>query len=224
MNKIVILILVFLFIPCTNNSQKGGRYNASPTQDATQPADKCGNSEKVCFFCTLLQGINKKGEEIKPDLTKEPIKTVINFLKWYRENEKTLSKIQMVNIPSIEEKNSFYTVNFEKTEQYLAALKKSGFVSDKYMDQWRDYFKKADIKLKQNPMNDGPPDGFEFDFVLWTQEIDETLEAINNPKLISTQITTDNAIVTLDILMRLEYKLSKQGDKWLIDDIQVLVK
>ena len=221
MNKIVILILVLLFIPCTNNSQGGV---APPTQDATQPADKSGNSGKVCFFYTLLQGINKKGEDIQPGLTKEPAKTVINFLKWYRENEKELSKIQMVNMPPIEETNSFYTVNFDETERYLTELKKSGFVSDKYLERRRDYFKKADIKLRQDPVNDGPPDGFEFDLILLTQDIDDTLEAINNPKLISSQITKDNAIVKLDIMMRLEYKLSKQGDKWLIDHIQVLVK
>jgi hypothetical protein len=33
---------------------------APPTQDATQSAEKSGNSEKVCFFCTFLQGISKK--------------------------------------------------------------------------------------------------------------------------------------------------------------------
>ncbi len=167
-------------------------------------------------------GLSEKGEKNQPGLTKEPVKTVINFLKWYKENEKRLSKIQLVNMPPIEETNSFYTVNFDETERYLTELKESGFVSDKYLEQWRDYFKKADIKLRQDPVNDGPPDGFEFDFILRTQDIDETLEAINNPKLISSQIIKDNAIVKLNIVMRLEYKLTKHGDKWLIDDIQVV--
>ncbi len=42
--------------------QKAGRYRAPASQDATMPADKIRIDEKVCFFCTLLQGINKKFE------------------------------------------------------------------------------------------------------------------------------------------------------------------
>jgi hypothetical protein len=33
---------------------------APPTQDATRPAEKIGSGEKVCFFYTFLQAINKK--------------------------------------------------------------------------------------------------------------------------------------------------------------------
>lgn len=165
---------------------------------------------------------SKTGKEIQPDLTNEPAKTVVDFLKWHRQNHEKISKIQMVNIPPVENTNSFYTVNVDETERYLTLLKKSGFVSDRYLQQWRDYFKKAGIKLEQNPMNDGPPEGFEFDFVLWTQEIDETLEAINDPKLISSKITQNKAVLKIDILMRLEFKLSKQNGKWRIDDIQNL--
>jgi hypothetical protein len=33
---------------------------APATQDATQPAEEIGNSEKVCFFYTFLQGISKR--------------------------------------------------------------------------------------------------------------------------------------------------------------------
>ena len=165
---------------------------------------------------------SQTGREIQPGLTKEPVKTVVDFLKWYRENHEKISKIQMVNMPPVEDTDSFYTVNFDETEGYLTLLKKSGFVSDRYLQQWRDYFKKAGKKLEQDKVNDGPPEGFEFDFVLWTQEIDETLEAINEPKLISEKITQNKAIVKIDIMMRLEFKLSKQNGKWLIDDIQNL--
>jgi hypothetical protein len=37
--------------------QKGA---APQTQDATLPADEIKADGKVCFFCTFLQGINKK--------------------------------------------------------------------------------------------------------------------------------------------------------------------
>ena len=165
---------------------------------------------------------SQTGKEIQPDLTKEPVKTVVDFLKWYRENYEKISKIQMVNIPPLEDLDSVYTVNFEEIEEYLTFLKTSGFVSDKYLQQWRDFLVKAGKKLEQDKVNDGPPEGFDFDFVLWTQEIRETLEAIKNPKLISSKSTQNKAVVRIYILMRLEFKLSKQNDKWLIDDIQNL--
>ena len=68
------------------------------------------------------------GKEIQPDLTKEPVKTVVDFLKWYRENYEKISKIQMVNMPPLEDHDSVYTVNFDKIEEYLTFLKTSGFI------------------------------------------------------------------------------------------------
>ena len=44
----------------SNFFQQAGMYRAPATQDATMPADKIRVDEKVCFFYTLLQGINKK--------------------------------------------------------------------------------------------------------------------------------------------------------------------
>ena len=46
---------IMLFV--SSKSKKG---IAPPTQDATQPVEKSGNGEKVCFFCKPLQAINKK--------------------------------------------------------------------------------------------------------------------------------------------------------------------
>jgi hypothetical protein len=178
----------------------------------------------VVVFLVFVPCTNNSqtGKEIQPGLTKEPVKTVVDFLKWYRENYEKISKIQMVNIPPLEDHDSVYTVNFEEIEEYLTYLKTSGFVSDKYLQQWRDFLVKAGKKLEQDKVNDGPPEGFDFDFVLWTQEINDTLEAIKNPKLISSKITQNKAVVKIDIMMRLEFKLSKQNDKWLINDIQNL--
>ncbi len=55
LSKLIPIILLPLFLLYL--FKKGV---APPTQDATQPADKSRNSGKVCFFCTFLQGINKK--------------------------------------------------------------------------------------------------------------------------------------------------------------------
>jgi hypothetical protein len=40
--------------------KKGDTYGVSAVQDAPQPAEKSRNGGKVCFYCTFLQGINKK--------------------------------------------------------------------------------------------------------------------------------------------------------------------
>ena len=58
-------------------------------------------------------------------------------------------------------------------------MKSSGFVSDGYLDVFRDYFKQADEAFRKDPINEGPPPGFDYDIVLLTQEPDLVIEKGN---------------------------------------------
>lgn len=109
---------------------------------------------------------------------KEPSETVISFLKWYTENMKTVGNINMVNNNGnmIVDSTKLYSVNFDSTEKYLAALKKSGFISDKYISKWREHFKEVDSDFKANPQYDGPPEAFNFDLIMCSQEYDDDLK------------------------------------------------
>jgi hypothetical protein len=155
------------------------------------------------------------------DFQHEPTKTVTNFLKWYKKNFDEISAIPMIDNYSIEyDSTKFYRVNFKGTEAYLSKLKSSGYISERYIKKWRIYFKEHDENFKKNPQNDGPPDGFEFDFVLWTQEIEGTLEAIDQLKVNETNETDNVAFIEIDISMRLGFYLTKYNGKWMIDAIE----
>jgi hypothetical protein len=99
----------------------------------------------------------------KPDVV------VYKFFKWYFDN-----KINVMELTNwTDEKAKFYRVNFSETEKYLKELQSSGFVSKIYIDNWRGYFKKCDESFLKNKQNEGPPDGFEFDFITNSQEYPE---------------------------------------------------
>jgi len=154
----------------------------------------------------------------KDTLSREPYSRVISFLKWYKKNKKEVNQFELVNnCGQTYDSTKFYSVNRDQTEKYLQKIKSSGFVSESYIIDWRKYFEKCDKDFKQNPQNDGPPEGFDYDFILLTQEIDETLTAIEKPKMIFSKVSENKATVKIDIMMVLTFHLSKTKGVWLID-------
>jgi hypothetical protein len=198
MSKFITLIALVLLVACNN-------VNSSRQQHDREDQNM------------------KPGDKINRIVKHESVKTVFDFLRWYRANYKQLSQITLVNKSAADhDSTKYYSVNFKGAEDYLSRLKGSGYISDKYIDEWRRYFQEREKNFKKNPQKDGPPDGFEFDFVLWTQEVDETLEKIENPKLIEVKESSTSSIVKVDIMMRLGFTLSKNNGKWLIDNIENL--
>lgn len=197
--------------------------------------------KKTCFIITCvmmigcrnnsridasIQEYNEKTESnIDETYTnKESLNTVIDFLNWYKNNYETVNQLNLVKNKGVNyDSTKFYSVNFEESEKYLKKLKSSGFISDNYINKWRKYFKEHDEYLKKNPQNDGPPYGFDYDFVLLTQEIDKTIESNVKLKLLDIKESNESSIVKIDIMMRLSFSLSKCNGKWLIDNIENMV-
>src|SRR5438128_5853685 len=165
------------------------------------------------------------GSELPTDnlFKQQPASTILDFLKWYRSNVTQLKKIEMVS-HSGSHNSGPYTVNFKGTEAYLDALQKSGFVSDKYVDNWREYFEKCDANFKKNPQTEGPAKGFEFDFIMWAKDYDEDLTNIEKSKVEFQKFSGDQGAITIGLptVGRVKYKVTRQGDKWVIDDIKDL--
>ena len=156
-----------------------------------------------------------------PKVKSDPGGTVTSFLKWYSANYDSISRIKLLNFPAAESgKAGPYSVNFSGTEKYLSALSSSGYISAEYISRWRRYFRERDRNFRKNPQYDGPADGFEYDFVLYTQEIEETLNAAKNPVIINVKESPGTAEVKVNIMMVLKFYLSKQGNTWLIDRIE----
>ncbi len=168
------------------------------------------------FFFSACSSPEKKEQQ--------PEKVITDFLNWYKDNMHSLGKIELVNNSNnaTYDSTKFYAVNFDSTEKYLTAFKNSGFVSDKYIDQWRQYFKRCDDQFKKNPQNDGPATGFEFDFVMWSQDYEDDLNNLAKINFSDKEIKTDQCIVNVIFSsgMKIKYWLTLESGKWLIDDIQ----
>lgn len=152
----------------------------------------------------------------------EVTKTVFDFLYWYKANMSRLAEIEMVINSGNDgtDTTKLYAVNFTGTEEYLSELLKSQFISEKYVEKQRKYFKQCEIDFKNEPQYEGPPMGFDYDLIMLSQDYD--LDQLNQVKSISHKGTenTNQLILQFPYSYILEYSLSKVDGKWLIDDIQ----
>jgi hypothetical protein len=183
----------------------------------------CNNSDKI-KNAGLATGISDSLTTNKGDNYNSPAtKTVVNFLKWYRDNMDRLAKIEMLNnYPSSEDSTKYYSVNFEGTEQYLTELKNSGYISDQYIATWRQYFVKCENDFKRIRQREGPPEGFEFDFIMWSQTYDDDLPNIEKANVRKYRENKDKASLILEFpsSMKIGYSLRSENGKWLIYDIK----
>ena len=163
---------------------------------------------------------------ISADTTSTPENTVLAFLKWHKDNGSGLSNDLVLN-NSTKERDStkFYAVNFQATENYLKKLKETSMISDKYVNKWREYFRKCDQHFKNNPTNEGPPTGFDYEFITFSQE-DPGLSVLEKAKLSVIERDKNSSIVLIQFPSTYQYKyyLTKQGAHWQIDDIENIAK
>jgi hypothetical protein len=160
------------------------------------------------------------------DPASSPESTVSAFLTWYKANGSGLGDDFVLNNGNNEmDSTKFYAVNFPATETYLAKLSATGMISDNYVDKWRMYFKKADQNFKSHPENEGPPEGFDYDFITFSQE-DPGLNELEKTKLTVTYKGSNSATVLISFPSAYEYNylLTKHEQHWQIDEIQSITK
>ena len=196
MKKPALMFTLMVMMACQTNAPGSGTKPANDVQGASD-----GNVDDE-------------------SLSKEPVKTVVDFLRWYKKDHGALDQLHLVQHAGAEyDSTKFYAVNFVETEKYLDTLRASGYVSEKYLNKWRAYFKEQDDFMTKNPQNDGPPYGFEYDLVLMTQEVDQAMGAIDSLQVTDVNGSGDSAVVNVDIMTQLAFTLTKANGKWLIDDI-----
>ena len=148
--------------------------------------------------------------------------TIINFYKWYRNNQDIQNCLVNNSCGETYDSTKFYSVNFDATEKYLSALKNTGYISDKYISDWRNYFKECDENFRKNPSNDGVPDGFDYVFVTNSQDFEEELNTVEKAKISSVVNHNDKKIIILEFITgsQLTFELSFIDNKWYIDKIK----
>jgi hypothetical protein len=155
----------------------------------------------------------------------KPAKTASSFLKWYKENMERLNKIPMVlNYASGTSSNGKpYLVDFKGTEKWLTEIKKSTFIGPKFIEKWRKYFVKCDENFKASPQKEGPPAGFEFDFIMLSQDFDEALNNLDKVEVVSEYIRSNNtASVKLKFTdaSAINFEFGKENNKWMIQSME----
>lgn len=153
---------------------------------------------------------------------KQPAGTVLNFLRWYRANVPQLKKIEMVSHSTNPDSSKYLVINEAGTEQYLAALKQSGFVTENYLNRWRTYVRTCNDNLKKTPQTDAAFTGLDFDLVMLSKDFDEDLSKIERSTVEFLKVANDEGSITVGLPTtgRLKYWISKQDGKWLIEDIK----
>ena len=167
---------------------------------------------------------NETGQKDSADATtttqsnidEQPAKTIIDFLKWYRTHQLLDSAIVKGGEGAGE-----YSMNFDEVEKYCSALLATHFVSATYIEKRHDFFDKCEKNFKANRAYEGPPEGFESDLIMLSQEYDVNLQNIEKSKVVSQSISDNVATIKIQFMQgnALTYKLTKYGDAWAIDDI-----
>jgi hypothetical protein len=150
----------------------------------------------------------------------KPSETSINFLKWYKLNYEKLNPLTLGKYIRIDS-TSIYSIDTNKTNHYIELLKKCGYVSDSYIENQDIYFKQAILKYKTE-RDVEIADEFEYDFVLCTQEVNDALDSIDNPKILSEEILNNTSKVKIAVGSHLLFNLCKIDNNWYINKIENL--
>jgi hypothetical protein len=103
------------------------------------------------------------------------------------------------NNPPVDDTLLWYQVNFEGTEHWLKKFKESGFVSDEFITHWKNYFDNCEKNFQENHASDGPPDGFDYDFIYNSQEEFPSIPDIQNATAMNFVMAGNKTKVVLTI-------------------------
>ncbi|MBO2008884.1 hypothetical protein [Hymenobacter negativus] len=159
-----------------------------------------------------------------------PLATVQQFLAWYRPTQDSLGSLPIVPawLTDDGDTSDIYKVDFRVAELYLNVFRASGFVSEGYLVNERRAIQKADSTMQADRQSSGPPQGLNYDQVVFSQDPASDLE-----KLLRTTPTTtvrgDTARVYFSQLpepadlregVDLEFLLIRPQGKWVIENIR----
>jgi hypothetical protein len=178
----------------------------------------------VCLFCyfpmeatTFLQKETKL-ISANPDVVSAQ-KVITKFLQWYKVNLNKANSFPIL----IKDRNDFYSVNKKAVTDYLNYIKSSNCMSSKYLEHWQKFFDDKAIQLKKDKIKSDIPEGFDFDFVLITQEPDLVLNQISRAKFKTMSFNKSMALIGVSWSgkesMEYEFEMYCGKDGWQISYI-----
>ena len=147
-------------------------------------------------------------------------KTILGFLNWYKNNEDKLGQINLIK-GGLPEKTTNYSFDFVATRKYLFELKRSGYLSDSFINNLQKHFIEVDDYLKKYPQNDGPIQGLDYDIIMKSQDYMDVWSNLDNVKILNKDINNDKAYLKPKFggYYKTKYFLTKRDGLWLLDNI-----
>jgi hypothetical protein len=147
-------------------------------------------------------------------------KSVYDFLQWYKKNIRKANSFGMIDYDT---KGLAY-VKTKACQDYLSFIKTSKQVSSKYIGYWKKYFEDEAQKIKKDKLTkDDVPEGFDFDFVLITQEPEIILDSIGKLDFKLVSLNSKNAVMEISLpgneYIKYEFEMQRTPNGWMIDYI-----
>lgn len=141
---------------------------------------------------------------------------IIKFLKWYKVNLNKANNFPIL----IKDSAGNFMVNKAACANYLKFLKTSECISQKYIDHWKIYFDDKATELRDHPLQSDVPEGFDFDFILITQQPELVLSQIDRAKFKTISMNASVALIGVKWpgknAMEYEFEMYKTKAGWQI--------
>jgi hypothetical protein len=144
-------------------------------------------------------------------------KKIAGFVNWYRDNYKEVNSFRLVYTDN----KGFYHVQTASCEEYLEFIASSGFMSEEYVRLWMDYFYSREKTFEEFPQYEGPPEGFDYDLVLLTQEPDLVFNHADEFKYELKELNETTAVMRFYSYHTYDVELSNINGVWFIDYISI---
>ncbi len=151
---------------------------------------------------------------------KEVINCVSGFFGWYKLNYRQVNSHTIIYTDS----STNFQVDTTACKNYLKSLKNSGYISNEYVKLWMQYFMSKAENFKINHQSEGPPEGFDMDLVLLSQEPELIFQSIKKLKYTVQEMSFDKGVVLVHtpyVDWKYVVELSKINKKWYIDYISL---
>lgn len=149
---------------------------------------------------------------------------------WYARYQDQLNSMPFVPAANDEDTTNYYAVDFRAVERYMALLHQSGQLAPAYLEDHRRYFRQCQDSLLAHPQTQGPPQGLDFDRVLYTQDAEAQTQLVLRSRPVSIVTGRDSARVVYRWQERdmsegpdLAFSLLKEQGHWQIQAIRPII-
>ncbi|SHM11089.1 hypothetical protein SAMN05216311_101616 [Chitinophaga sp. CF418] len=146
---------------------------------------------------------------------------VREFFDWYTTRVDSLVDIQLVDNSGVEDTGR-YAVNFDSTAAYLHILANAGIFTRDYIEDKNAYFQLCAARIRQDSVRTATPYGFDADLILLSQEYEEDISNFSQATFGNYTETENGASIDVTIVYTLRIDFVIQGDRLLIDKIDVV--